>query len=109
MLHTARIRFGGQRLARSVALAVLTTSVLVAASSCKKKTPPPAPQAAVSTPGINTTGGAFDPVSWVQRKAATDQNVSVGAGNSHAHVTYAAAVKTINLRKTSMIKPHNTD
>ena len=96
MLHTARIRFGGQRLARIVALVVLTTSVLVAASSCKKKTPPPAPQAAVPTPGINTTGGAFDPVSWVQRKAATDQNVSVGAGNSHAHVIYAPAVKTID-------------
>ena len=88
MLHTARI----------IALVALTTSALVFTSSCKKKTPAPAPAPGTvgPAPAINTSGGAFDPVSWVQRKAATDQNVSVGAGNSHAHVTYAPAVKTID-------------
>ena len=97
MLHTVRIRSVGQRLTRIAALVVITTAVLVAASSCKKKTPPPPPpQTAGAAPAINTTGGAFDPVNWVQRKAATDQNVSVGAGKSYAHVSYAPAVKTID-------------
>jgi hypothetical protein len=96
MINASYHRSAVYRTMRLLVFTAVTSAALITASSCKKKAPPPPPQAQGALPAIDTDGGSFDPVSWVARKAVTDQNVSVGAGNSHAHVTYAPAVKAID-------------
>jgi hypothetical protein len=74
---------------------LLTLVILVSVISCKKAKPPASPQAGSNAPipAINTAGGNFGGDAWLAQQAANQQNVSVGAGNSYAHVSYKPSVK----------------
>jgi len=81
-------------------LAVITLLVL-APTSCKMKEPAPQGQGHGPVPVINTAGsGSFgdaaDSDAWIARRAASDKNISVGAGKSFAHITYKPNVKVID-------------
>jgi hypothetical protein len=88
------------RFARRAALIALSILPMITASSCKKA--PPAAPAAVSRgaapgaiPAIQPSGDSFNFAAWRQSKALAEQNVSVAAGNTFAHVTYKPEVKVV--------------
>jgi hypothetical protein len=82
----------------AVALLVLSPT------GCKKK--PPKPEAvnsqanskiaSLNTSGSNSFGGASGSKEWAARREAGDKNISVGQGNSFAHITYKPEVKFID-------------
>jgi len=87
---------------RSVAgtLAVIVLLVF-APTSCKKKEAAPQGQPGGPVPVINTAGsGSFGDAAgsddWIARRAASDKNVSVGAGKSFAHISYKPNVKVVD-------------
>ncbi len=85
---------------RNGAVTAMILVGLFLVASCKKApAPAPAVQAGSRTgpaPAIQAQGTAFDPGTWTRRRTAAEQNISVGAGNSHASVSYAPAVKVID-------------
>jgi len=76
---------------------LLTLTLLISATSCKKSKPA-ASQAGANTPipTINTSGGNFGGDTWLDQQAANEKNVTAGAGQSYAHVTYKPSVKVFN-------------
>jgi hypothetical protein len=77
---------------------LLTIAILISITSCKKAKPPASPQAGANTPipAIDTAGGNFGGDTWLAQQAANEQNVSAGAGQSYAHVTYKPNVKVFD-------------
>jgi len=87
---------------RRVACILAAVALLVfAPTSCKKKEAAPQGQGSGPVPVINTAGSgssgdASGSDAWIARRAASDKNVSVGAGKSFAHITYKPNVKVID-------------
>ena len=82
----------------TTASSILLTLAILTATSCKKAKPPASAQPNANTPipAINTSGGNFGGDTWLDQQAANEKNVSAGAGNSYAHVTYKPIVKVFN-------------
>jgi hypothetical protein len=71
-------------------------TVLLAGVSCKKKTPPMTEYPTGPAPAIATSGQPFGGAAWMAQKAADSRNISAGAGQSFAHVTYKPEVKIVD-------------
>ena len=85
--------------ARVLLAAVLLAIAALTLAGCKKKETPAAlhAQADQQTATIDTSGsGSFGGADWAARRAASQKNISVGAGNSYAHITYKPEVKIID-------------
>jgi len=85
--------------ARVLLAAVLFALAALTLAGCKKKQTPAAlnAQADQQTATIDTSGsGSFGGAGWAAQRASNEKNISVGAGNSFAHITYKPAVKIID-------------
>jgi hypothetical protein len=81
-----------QKLNRA-SLTLLTLAILIGATSCKKAKPSTQAGANTPIPAINTGGGNFGGDTWLDQQAANEKNVTAGAGQSYAHVSYKPNVK----------------
>ena len=91
------MRITGSNGLRRGLLGGVAFTLLLAVASCRKKTPPAAPVApAGSVPGIVTSQQPFGGEAWLAQKQAAARNISAGAGQSFAHVTYKPSVKTLD-------------
>jgi hypothetical protein len=73
---------------------LLTLTLLFSATSCKKAKPAAQSGANTPIPAINTSsGGNFGGDAWLDQQATNEKNVTAGAGQSYAHVTYKPTVK----------------
>ena len=88
---------------RAISTAALVALLALVQTGCKKK--PTADSTAADAnskiASLNTSGsGSFEGASggsaWLARRAAGDKNISVGHGNSFAHIVYKPEVKVID-------------
>jgi hypothetical protein len=88
----------GKFSALRMAATTVTTVLLLSATNCKKKPAPAAPGANGAIPAIATSNTSFDADrgAWLAAMQANDNNISAGAGQSFAHVTYKPEVKKVN-------------
>jgi hypothetical protein len=76
---------------------LLTLALLASTISCRKAKPPASETGAnTPIPAINTSGGNFGGDTWLDQQATNEKNVSAGAGQSYAHVSYKPTVKIFN-------------
>jgi hypothetical protein len=88
---------------KSVPTGAVFALLVLSPNGCKKKATPAtvntqasAQIAALNTSGSGSFGGsATNNAAWAARRAAGDKKISVGQGNSFAHVTYKPEVKFI--------------
>jgi len=100
MKTNSRRKLNWKSLSTAAAIALL----VLAPTGCKKK--PPKSEAvnsqansniaSLNTSGSNSFGGASGNKEWAARREAGDKNISVGQGNSFAHITYKPEVKFID-------------
>ncbi|MFZ0395404.1 MAG: hypothetical protein WCF17_09445 [Terracidiphilus sp.] len=88
---------------KSIAAAAAIALLVFSSAGCKKKQTAASANAdanakiaSLSTSGSNSFGGASGSAAWAARRAASDKNISVGQGNSFAHITYKPEVKLID-------------
>jgi len=88
---------------KSLSTVCVVAVFVLSPTSCKKKPTAASTNADASNKiaSLNTSGsGSFSSASgkaaWAARRAAGDKNISVGQGNSFAHITYKPEVKFID-------------
>jgi hypothetical protein len=89
---------------KSISTGSVIALLVLSPTSCKKKPTAASANAdanakiaALNTSGSNSFGsGASGNAAWAARRAAGDKNISVGQGNSYAHITYKPEVKMID-------------
>jgi hypothetical protein len=84
---------------KSITTGTVVAMLALSPTSCKKKQTPTTvnTQANAQIASLNTSGSSsFGGAAWAARRAAGDKKISVGQGNSFAHITYKPEVKFID-------------
>jgi hypothetical protein len=96
---TTMMTFSRRLTWKFISTAALIALLALSPTSCKKKETPTTvnTQANAQIAALNTSGSSsFGGAAWAARRAAGDKKISVGQGNSFAHVTYKPEVKFID-------------